>query len=180
MEEKLKVLSRQLTREEIDFRVGSIIEWTQKGEKKVGATILAYKDARVDMKVLDEAFSPIGWQTVYQRDSKGVLQCGIGVYNEQTKEWVWKYSNGTESNTESEKGEYSDAFKRAGFMWGIGRHLYDMPEIFVTLNDKEYFVGQDGKARGSTKLRPNKWAWVIEDGVPVRAMDSTGIRWELK
>ena len=36
-----------------------------------------------------------------------------------------------ESNTEAEKGRASDAFKRAGFKWGIGRELYTAPFIWV-------------------------------------------------
>ena len=80
------------------------------------------------MEILDEAVGPMNWQVKYARDTKGVLQCSIGIRDEISGEWVWKKtSNGTESDYEKEKGEYSDAFKRAGFMWGIGRTLYNFP-----------------------------------------------------
>jgi hypothetical protein len=46
-------------------------------------------------------------------------------------EWVWKSDCGTESNTEAQKGEASDSFKRACFNWGIGRELYTAPFIWV-------------------------------------------------
>ena len=39
--------------------------------------------------------------------------------------WVWKWNMGTESDFEAEKGEASDAFKRAAVLWGIGRFLYE-------------------------------------------------------
>jgi len=151
----LTKLKRPLTRNDIDFRVGSVIY----SNNKAYATILAYKDARTDMKVLDEATDGI-WQNEYRRDSRGVLQCGIGIKSDN--EWVWKWSNGVESNTEKEKGEYSDAFKRAGFMWGIGRDLYEVPKLFITLKPEEFYA-KDGKAKATSKLRPNDWEWEISE-----------------
>jgi hypothetical protein len=156
----LQKLNRPLDIQHIDFRVAQLIEGKD-AQKTVYANILAYKDARVDMKMLDEAVGAMNWQTAYERDSKGVLKAGIGVWDETKNLWVWKWSNGTESNTEAEKGEYSDAFKRAGFMWGIGRHLYDMPTIFVRLEQGEYY-STDGRVKASAKLRPKEWNWSIE------------------
>ena len=46
-------------------------------------------------------------------------------------QWVSKQDCGVPSNTQGEKGEASDAFKRAGFSWGIGRELYDSPFIWI-------------------------------------------------
>lgn len=145
---------RKLTPYEISFRVGMI----KSGQRGAFCTLLAYKDARVDMTLLDELYGPENWQNKYERDSKGVLQCGIGVRFSDS--WVWKWSNGVESATESIKGEYSDAFKRAGFMWGIGRELYEMPTIMVNMLDGEYMeVG--GKLKQTGKFRPNDWDWEI-------------------
>lgn len=170
-------LTKPLTANEIEFRVGSVVS---NGEKtKAWANILAYKDARVDMKVLDEAVGPLGWQTIYQRDSKGVLQCGIGIKDVSTGEWVWKWSNGVESNAEAEKGEYSDAFKRAGFMWGIGRHLYDAGQIFAELQPEEWYL-KDGRAVGSNKLKPREWTWEVKDGKILSAKYKNITRWNAK
>jgi hypothetical protein len=154
----LEILTRPLKREQIDFKIAQVTKTTN----DVRCNILAYKDARTDMQVLDEACGQLNWQNTYQRDSKGVLQCSIGIYNTDTKEWIWKTSNGTESDFESEKGEYSDAFKRAGFMWGIGRQLYDFPQISVILNEKDYFE-KDGKIKAGYYLRPNSWKWTISE-----------------
>jgi len=161
---------RKLRVDEIDFRVGTM------GKSTNGAycTLLAYKDARVDMAVLDEVYTPELWQNEYRRDSKGVLQCGIGIYNKAIGQWVWKWSNGTESNTEKEKGEYSDAFKRAGFMVGIGRELYDIPTLFVNLKTGEFFE-KDGKVRQTPKFKPNEWNWEITED-HVKASDANGQR----
>jgi len=161
---------RKLRVDEIDFRVGMI----KKSANGAFCTLLAYKDARVDMAMLDEEFGQMYWQSEYKRDSKGVLQCGIGVFCQVNNQWVWKWSNGIESNTEKQKGEYSDAFKRAGFMWGIGRELYDMPTLFVNLKQDEYYE-QNGKVKQSNKFKPNDWEWTITDEV-VQAKDANGVR----
>ena len=62
----------------------------------------------------------------------GKLYCGIGVRTYADKDdWVWKWNTGTESNMEAQKGEASDAMKRAGFVWGIGTELYSAPQIVI-------------------------------------------------
>jgi hypothetical protein len=150
----LKGLSKPLEIKDIDFRVQSI----NKGKY---ATILAYKDARVDMNRLDEVCGAENWQ----RDHKiigGNLYCGIGVYykneNDPLADWVWKWDVGTESNTEAEKGQASDSFKRAGFNWGIGRELYDYPLIQIKLNADEFTV-DNNKAKAAWKFQLKKWTW---------------------
>lgn len=170
----LAKLNEPLTADQIDFKIAQVT----KTDTAVWASILAYKDARVDMTVLDAAVGPMNWQTTYQRDSKGVLQCSIGIYDPEKKEWVWKTSNGIESDFESEKGEYSDAFKRAGFMWGIGRQLYDFATIWVQLNEHDYYE-RDGKVKASNKLRPNDWRWTVSaDYKDVKAERKYGNSWK--
>ena len=67
------------------------------------------------MNVLDKAVGPENWSKRYEViDSR--LYCSVGIYNPETKEWVWKQDVGTESNTEAEKGQASDAFKRAALI----------------------------------------------------------------
>jgi hypothetical protein len=174
----LEKLKQPLQREHIDFKIAQVT----KTENAVWASILAYKDARTDMQVLDDAVGPMNWQVKYKRDSKGVLQCSIGIWDPEkglgAGDWVWKTSNGVESDYESEKGEYSDAFKRAGFMWGIGRQLYDFPQIWVQLNEHDYYE-RDGKVKASNKLRPNEWRWTIsEDYQDVKAERKYGNSWK--
>lgn len=113
---------RDLRADEIDCRVQSV--------KEKGLVLLLYKDARVDMNILDETFGAENWQREHY-ECKGNLFCRIGVLFKGTGEWVWKSDCGTESNTEAQKGEASDSFKRAGFNWGIGRELYTAPFIWV-------------------------------------------------
>lgn len=116
------MIFRKLRADEIECRIGSV------GAK--GFTMLLYKDARCDMNILDETFTPFGWQREH-KEIKGVVYCGVGIHYAQLDEWVWKWDAGAESYTEKEKGEASDSFKRACVNWGIGRELYTAPLIFI-------------------------------------------------
>ena len=161
-------LNTPLTINEIDFRVQSV-------SKSGRATILAYKDARVDMNRLDAVYGVDGWQKKYDLID-GKLFCSVGVYSEKLKQWIWKQDVGTESNTEKEKGQASDAFKRASFNLGIGRELYDYPLIQIQLTDKE-FDKVTGKTTWNFKLKEWKWGSEFdENGVLVKlaAKDENG------
>ena len=148
---ELKELSKPLSIEYIDFRVQSI-------NKGGYATILAYKDARVDMKILDEVCGVGYWQKKYEIVNDNLF-CSVGIYNKELGQWIWKQDVGTESNTEKEKGQASDAFKRACFNLGIGRELYDYPLIQVKLLDNE-FDKTTNKPTFDFKLK--MWVWYSE------------------
>jgi len=101
------------------------------------ATLLLYQDARVFMDILDETVGNENWQKEYY-EVKGNVYCRIGIRTEDG--WVWKADCGTESNVDAEKGEASDAAKRAAVSWGIGRELYSCPKIKVKgLPDSYYY-----------------------------------------
>lgn len=112
---------RDLTEEDIEVRVQSV--------KQNGLVLLLYKNARVDMNILDETVGAENWQREHY-ECKGNLFCRVGICDANNG-WVWKSDCGTESNTEAQKGEASDSFKRACFNWGIGRELYTSPFIWV-------------------------------------------------
>lgn len=152
--EMLKRLSAPLDISQIDFRVQSI---------NLGgyATILAYKDARVDMQRLDEVVGPLNWKREHVRDNHN---CVVSIWCDDKAQWISKEDTGTESNTEAQKGLASDSFKRACFNWGIGRELYDFPAIQVKLKDNEYEITEwQGKkqARAKWDLKVREWKWVI-------------------
>ena len=122
---------RTLNADEIEVRVKQVSE--------KGAVALLYKTARIDMDLLDEVIGADRWSCEY-REIKGNLFCGI------TIDGVTKWDCGIESRADDDgnekKGEASDAFKRAGFRWGIGRELYTAPFIFLfTKTEKD----KDGK-----------------------------------
>ena len=140
---------RELKASEIDCRIQSI---GQNKTKAIGATILLYKDARVDMNILDETVSAMNWQRGHSVVD-GNLYCTISIWDETKGQWVSKSDVGTESNTEKEKGQASDSFKRAGFNWGIGRELYTAPFVYITLQDGEWYEGRDGKPKSNAKFK---------------------------
>jgi len=149
----------------IDFRVQSI-------NKGGYATILAYKDARVDMERLDEVYGPEGWQRKHEF-KEGRLYCSVGIYSEKIGQWVWKEDIGTESNADSEKGQASDSFKRACVNFGIGREIYGYPIISIKLEAStsskpeygEWYL-QNNKAKNGYGLKLKEWKWYseFEDG----------------
>lgn len=114
---------RKLRADEIECRIAQV--------KNNGISLLLYKNARCDMNILDEVIGQMNWQRDH-KDLKGRMYAGIGIFDPQKNEWIWKWDCGAESYTEAEKGEASDSFKRAGFNWGIGRELYTAPFIWVT------------------------------------------------
>lgn len=120
---------RTLSENEIECRIGTV------GKSGNGLSLLLYKTSRVDADILDEAVGPENWQCEFY-EQKGTLFCKVGINvcrDEGTgyHDWVWKADAGSPSNMEAQKGEASDAFKRACFKWGIGRELYTAPFIWV-------------------------------------------------
>ena len=139
---------RTLRPSEIECRVQQV--------KSNGCVLLLYKDARVDQKILDETFSPMGWKrehkvmgtpvVVNEVDKYGktkevvkgqYFSCVVSIWDDEKKEWISKEDTGNESNTDEIKGLYSDSFKRACFNIGIGRELYSAPFIWINLDKSE-------------------------------------------
>ena len=130
---------RKLKANEILCRPQSVV-LNDKGEVKVN--ILLYKDARVDMNLLDEVVKPMNWKREHSRDN---ANCIVSIWDAEKCQWISKEDTGTESKTEAEKGLASDSFKRACVNWGIGRELYSAPKIWITLNKGEYYITKNGK-----------------------------------
>lgn len=123
-------LFRRLRADEIDVRLGTV--------DRYGFSLLLYKDARCDQRVLDETFTPWGWQKETRKEgetfiSRVLIQGPDG-------DWIYKEGAGSAGNFEPEKSAESDSFKRACFAWGLGRDLYTAPRIH--LNAKTYQEGR--------------------------------------
>lgn len=131
-ERKMDMLKfRPLTADDVEVRISTV--------KKNGVQLLLYKDARVDQNVLDESVGVENWQKKYEMIG-GNLFCSVGILVDRgagIKEWIWKQDVGVESYTEKEKGQASDAFKRACFCLGIGRELYTAPFIWISADKVE-------------------------------------------
>jgi hypothetical protein len=106
-----------------------------KTKDKSKAICTAYIDARQVMDILDEHCT---WQSEF-KDINGFIFCGIGIQNPDNGEWVWRWDCGQrieEDKTDqmfeqAGKSAASDAAKRAGVQWGIGRFLYDLDTVMV-------------------------------------------------
>lgn len=125
---------RTLQADEIECRVQTVTP--------NGCSLLLYKDARCDMNILDETVGPEKWQRAHELIN-GNLFCNVGINTDG--DWVWKQDVGTESNTEKEKGQASDSFKRACVNWGIGRELYTAPFIWIDGDLIEWREDNKGK-----------------------------------
>lgn len=114
---------RLLRADEIECRVSVINER--------GLSLLLFKNARVDQKILDETFTPFGWRRTHQ-SIDGNLYCTVEIWDKEKQQWISKQDVGTVSYSEKEKGQASDSFKRTCFNWGIGRELYTAPFIWIS------------------------------------------------
>lgn len=123
----------------VSWRIGST-----NGEKTRGLA-LGYIDARDVMERLDDVCGPDGWQNRYPH-ANGKTVCEIGL--RINGEWLWKADGAGDTDVEAEKGALSDAFKRAAVRWGVGRYLYDLPSVWVEIE-------QAGK---SYKIKPSELA----------------------
>lgn len=124
----LEALKRPFPVDLISWRVGATTSDKSKG------IALAYIDARDVMKRLDDVVGAENWQDDYPWSEGGRLVCRIGL--RLGGEWVWKANGAGDTQVEAEKGAFSDAFKRAAVMWGIGRYLYMLPNVWVPLETK--------------------------------------------
>lgn len=136
-----------LTASDVELRIAQL----QQTNQGTFAVLLAYKNSRVDMRILDECFGSMNWKREHTVID-GRLFCTVSVYDEKKQEWISKQDVGVPSNTEPTKGEASDAFKRACFNWKIGRELYSAPDIRFKLNDDEFFMGTNGKPKSYAKF----------------------------
>lgn len=162
-------LFRLLRPDEIECRVQQV--------KQDGVILLLYKTARTDAALLDETVGAMNWQCKYETID-GKMYCSIGIKDKESGEWIWKQNCGTESNMEKEKGEASDALKRAGFTWGIGAELYSSPFIYVPaskckISNGKCFDKFEVSSIGYDKAENINALVISIDGQPVWNMGTT-------
>ena len=133
---------RLLNADEIDARVATVTQ--------TGCSLLLYKDARCDMRLLDETFGSMNWMRSHEVID-GNLYCNVSVWDKEKGMWITKQDVGTESYTEKEKGQASDSFKRACFNFGIGRELYTAPFIWVNITKDD--LNANGKIKTTFKVQ---------------------------
>lgn len=144
----------------VSFRVGPV---TKKKDKCIG---LAYITARDVMERLDNAVGPENWSDTYPHVG-GQTVCSISIKIDG--EWVTKSDGAGATDIEGAKGALSDAFKRAGVKWGIARYLYEMPNIWVPIDEYKN-ITDDGLKRLRNELK------TLSETVGVMPVDTTQVK----
>lgn len=162
---------RTLRADEVDVRIQTL--------KDNGFSLLLFKNARVDMDILDETIGAMNWKREHTRDN---ANCIVSIYNSQIGQWISKEDTGVESYTEKEKGLASDSFKRACVNWGIGRELYTAPNFIWINNEGEVKKDSKGKLAVYEKFTVSHIAYDSHRNISALVIvDSKGkVRYELK
>lgn len=126
-----KKLKEPFPVELISWRVGATNK-QKNGGKATKGIALAYIDARDVMERLDAVCGIENYQVLHPH-ANGKTSCRIGI--KVNNEWIWKENGAGDSAMDAEKGAFSDSFKRAAVLWGIGRYLYDVANVWVDLDE---------------------------------------------
>jgi len=166
MHQLMTKLTAPIPPDEIELRIGQI-------SHPKGFSLLAYKNSRIDVNRLNTVFGA-RWKNKYKYDTKNNLVCGISIYDHELQQWVtrWDVGNPTQGEHAS-KGEHSDSLKRAGFRWGIGTELYDMPFLWISLSESDFIKGKNGKFYPKCQYKIRDWRLSLVDGYYIIA-DETG------
>lgn len=128
-----KLAQVTLTKEQVEVRPADA--------QRDGFTLVLYKTRNTDKNILDRIVGPQNWQKGHNGNP---CSCYIEIWDSEKKQWIHKDNFG-ESSDRSAKGSATDAMKRAGEDWGIGRELYTCPRIFIPASTVEvnYGTGYD-------------------------------------
>jgi hypothetical protein len=144
-----KALAAPFHPQDIEWRLQ---ECGKKGDK-IWAMCLAYITNRAIMQRLDDVCGPAYWKNEYRPGPQGGVICGISI--KCGGEWVEKWDGADNTAVEATKGGLSDAMKRAGVQWGIGRYLYNLEVGFAEILPE----GKKGEYRGKVKEGNIWFAW---------------------
>lgn len=123
LKEMFARLAAPFNPEDIEWRAGVT------NAEKTKALALAYITSRAVMDRLDEVIGPENWRDEYNHGPDGGVICGLSL--RINNEWITKWDGAENTDFEAIKGGLSDAFKRAGYKWGIGRYLYKLESVWV-------------------------------------------------
>ena len=150
-EKDLKKLQSETPVSERKYRVGNTFDYSGKR----WANMLCYVDARYVQDKLDDIMGVGNWSSDFI-EIKGSLFCRITISflrDNGDIGIVSKMDCGTESNVEKQKGEASDAFKRAAVHFGVGRDLYNLDNSKYRV---EMILGTNGKHYPPKNWKPEK------------------------
>ena len=110
------------------------ISWRIQRMKKDGTAglVLGYINVRQVQDRLTEVMGT-DWQCKHEVFG-GKTICHLGLKLDGN--WIWRSDGAGDTQFEADKGAISDSTKRAAVSFGIGRHLYDYPSIWVKCETK--------------------------------------------
>lgn len=120
----------------------SEIRWRLRNSTDNGGYAVPYLDSRAIQNRLDSVLGKENWQCSFSVISTGnakepiVNTCTISIYYVERSEWVSKSDGAGWSDIEPVKGGLSDALKRAASMWGCGRFMYQLTDIWVDIEKR--------------------------------------------
>ena len=144
MNKLLTKLRTPFLEEDIEWR----IQQTGVARGLPWAVVLAYVTNRAIMDRLDEVVGPENWTNDFTQSPNGGVLCTLGIkVNDEGELGDWVYKTDGADNTEIErvKGGLSNAMKRAGVQWGIGRYLYKLPRTFAKFGEEGAKAKIDGE-----------------------------------
>lgn len=113
-----------------------------KGEAYVLA--VPYIDARAIQDRLDQVVGAENWMAEYRQGANNGTMCKLSL--RINGQFVSKEDGADLSEIEPIKGGISNSFRRAAVVWGIGRYLYKLNQMYGT-------VAENGAYKGSAKDR---------------------------
>lgn len=134
-EEQALKLEYPFAFDEIEWRV---LRVSKKDPRR--AQIAAYVDSRAIQNRLDSTVGRENWQNSFEtvtganNDATANI-CKLSIYYKERGEWISKSDGAGCTDVEPIKGGLSNAFKRAASMWGIGRYLYGLKNIWSEIDE---------------------------------------------
>ena len=115
----------------LDGRIYPAHKWKVQTAKGL---CVPYIDARQAQQRLNDILGVDGWGNTFIETNGDGLICEITALIEGKE--VRKSNVGTRTSIEAEKGQASDAIKRAATAFGVGTYLYDMQPVQVKMSGK--------------------------------------------
>ena len=134
-DEQAKALEYPFTFQEIEWRV---LRTSKKDPTR--AQVAAYVESRAIQNRLDSVVGRENWQNTFESivgNNNGTTAhiCRISIYYPERGEWITKSDGAGCTDVEPIKGGLSNAFKRAASMWGMGRYLYGLKNIWANIDE---------------------------------------------
>jgi len=131
-------LSLPFSEEDLEWKISPGGCGYQRDGVKIYAKVLTYVTNRAIQDRLDLVLGVGNWKCRYRELQSGSFLCGISLRIEG--EWVEKWDGADKTDIEATKGGISNASKRTGSVWGIGRYLYDLPDQWANVGASNDYV----------------------------------------